>query len=88
MIVGALVFGNYVSAQDKPVVVGKPRYTGEVMRQRMSDAPTATCRLADKSEHLISTTVAFSGRTYRCVTVLNENLNAVGAAWTTIDPQP
>jgi hypothetical protein len=54
----------------------------------MSDAPTATCRLADKSEHLISTTVAFSGRTYRCVTVLNENLNAVGAAWTTIDPQP
>ena len=88
MTVGALAFGDYVLAQDKPVVVGKPRYTGEVMRQRMSDAPTATCRLADKTEHLISTTVVFSGRTYRCVTVLNEKLNPVGAAWTAVDPQP
>ena len=88
VIVGALAFGNYSSAQDKPVVVGKPRYTTEAMRQRMSAEPTATCRLADKTAHLISTTVAFAGKTYRCVTVLNENFNPVGAAWTAVDPQP
>lgn len=88
VIVGALAFGDYVSAQDKPVVVGKPRYTAEAMRQRISGTPTAPCRLADKTEHPISTTVAFAGRTYRCVTVLDENFNPVGAAWTAVDPQP
>jgi hypothetical protein len=85
--VGAFALGNYVSAQDKPVVVGKPRYTAEAMRQRIGAAPVATCR-ADKTEHPISTTVAFAGKTYRCVTVLNENFAPVGAAWTAADPQP
>ena len=88
VIVGALAGGSYVSAQDKPVVVGKPRYTAEVMRQRMNAAPAVTCRLAAKTEHLPDTVVAFAGKTYRCVTVLDEHFIPVGAAWTAVAPQP
>jgi hypothetical protein len=86
VIVGAVALGSYVSAQDKPVVVGKPRYTADAMRKRVSGDTSVTCRLADKTEHLVSTTVALSGKTYRCVTVLNENFNPVGAAWTPVQP--
>ena len=85
VIVGALAVGSHVSAQDKPVVVGKPRYAAEAMRERISGETTVTCRLADKTEHLVRTTVALAGKTYRCVTVLNENFSPVGAAWTAVD---
>lgn len=86
VIVGAVALGSYVSAQDKPVVVGKPRYTTDAMRRRVSGDTAVTCRLADKTEHLVSTTVAVGGKTYRCVTVLNESFDPVGAAWTPAQP--
>jgi hypothetical protein len=54
------------------------------MRKRISGETPVTCRLADKTEHLVTTTVAVGGKTYRCVTVLNENFNPVGAAWTPV----
>ena len=86
VIVGAVALGSYVSAQDKPVVVGKPRYTADAMRKRVSGDTAVTCRLADQTEHLVSTTVAVGGKTYRCVTMLNENFDPVGAAWTPAQP--
>ena len=82
LCVGA--FGKYVFSQDKPVVVGKPRYTTDVMRKRISGETPVTCRLADKTEYLVTTAVAVGGKTYRCVTVLNEHFNPVGAAWTPV----
>ena len=82
-LVGAVAFGSYASAQDNPVVVSKPIYTVEVFRQRISGIPV-TCRLADKAEHPVTTIVAAGGKTYRCVTVLDESLNPVGAAWTPV----
>ena len=84
----AVVLGNYLFAQDKPVVVSKPtpRYTADAMRKRISGETSATCRLADKTEHLVTTEVALGGKTYRCVTVLNENLIPAGAAWTPVLP--
>ena len=88
VLVGAVALGSYVSAQDKPVVVSKPRYTTDVMRKRISGKAPETCRLADKTEHLVTTAVAVGGRTYRCVTVLDENFNALGAAWTPVLEQP
>jgi len=88
VLVAAVALGSFVSAQDKPVVVSKPRYTTDVMRKRISGETPVTCRLADKTEHLVTTEVAVGGRTYRCVTVLDENFNAVGAAWTPVLEQP
>lgn len=82
MLAGAVVCGTYVSAQDTPMVVGKPRYTAEAMRQREA---TSTCRLPDKTEHLVGTSVALAGKTHRCVTVLSENFTPVGAAWTPVE---
>jgi hypothetical protein len=55
------------------------------MRKRTSGETPVTCRLGDKTEHLVSTTVAFAGKTYRCIMVLNENFNPVGAAWTAVE---
>ena len=83
-LVGAIASGSYASAQDKPVVVYKPRYTTDVMRTRISGKTPVTCRLADKTEHLVTTTVAVGGKTYRCVTVFDESFNLVGAAWTPV----
>ena len=88
VLVGAVALGSYVSAQDKPVVVSKPRYTTDVMRKRISGETAVTCRLADKTEHLVTTAVAVGGKTYRCVTVLDEHFNPVGAAWTPVLEQP
>ena len=83
----AVVLGSYLFAQDKPVVVSKaPRYTADAMRKKISGETAATCRLADKTEHLVTTEVALGGKTYRCVTVLNENLIPAGAAWTPVLP--
>jgi len=84
VMVAAVALGSYVSAQDKPVVVSKPRYTTDVMRKRISGDAAVTCRLADKTEHLVTTTVAVGGKTYRCVTVVNENFSPIGAAWTPV----
>ena len=84
VLVGAVALGSFGSAQDKPVVVSKPRYTTDVMRKQISGETPVTCPLADKTEHLVTTTVAVGGKTYRCVTVLNENFNPVGAAWTPV----
>jgi hypothetical protein len=84
VLVGAVASASYASAQDNPVVVSKPRYTTDVMRKRISGEAPVTCRLADKTEHLVTTTVAVGGKTYRCVTVLDENFNPVGAAWTPV----
>ena len=80
----AVVLGSYASAQDKPVVVSKPQYTADAMRKKISGETSATCRLADKTEHVLTTEVALGGKTYRCVTVLNENLIPAGAAWTPV----
>jgi hypothetical protein len=55
------------------------------MRERAGGKPVGTCRLADKTDHPVGTTVAAAGKTYRCVTVLDENFDAVGAAWTMVD---
>ena len=85
LLVGAVALGSYASAQDQPVVVGKPRYTADAMRQRISGDLPLTCRLADKTVHPVSTTVAFAGKTYRCVTVLNERFSPIGAAWTSVE---
>ena len=82
----AVVLGSYLFAQDKPVVVSKPQYTAEAMRKRIAGETAATCRLADKTEHLVTTEVSLGGRTYRCVTVLDENLIPAGAAWTPVLP--
>jgi len=50
VIVGALAFGNYVSAQDKPTP--KPTYTFETMRMRIKGGGTGStnCVLPDKTE--------------------------------------
>jgi hypothetical protein len=82
VLVGAIALGSYASAQDKPVVVSKPRYTADAMRKKISGETPVTCRLADKTEHPVTTAVAFAGKTYRCVMVLDENLKPAGAAWT------
>ena len=84
LIVAAAALGSYVSAQDKPVVVSEPRYVTDAMRKRISGDAPVTC-LADKTEHLVTTAVAVSGKTYRCVTVFNENFSPVGAAWTLVE---
>ena len=88
VLIGAVAFGNYLFAQDKPVVVSKPiaRYTADAMRKKISGETSAPCRLADKTEHLLTTEVALGGKTYRCVAVLNENLIPAGAAWTPVLP--
>jgi hypothetical protein len=44
-----------------------------------------TCVLSDKREFLVDTSVAVGGKTYRCVTVLDENLKPAGAAWTPVE---
>ena len=86
VLVGAVALGSHVSAQNKPVVVSKPQYTTDVMRKRISGDAPVTCRVADKTEFLVTTAVALGGKTYRCVTVLDENFNPVGAAWTPVEP--
>jgi hypothetical protein len=83
-IICTAVFGTYLFAQDKPTVVGKPRYTAADMRKRISGELVAACVLADKTQHLVDTIVAVAGKTYRCVTVLDENLRPSGAAWTPV----
>lgn len=88
VLIGAVAFENYLFAQDKPVVVSKPmpRYTADAMRKKISGETSPTCRLADRTEHLLTTEVALGGKTYRCVTVLDENLKPAGAAWTPVLP--
>jgi hypothetical protein len=81
VLLGAVALGSYASAQDTPVVVAKPRCTADAMRKQIS-GETVTCRLADKSEYLVTTAVAVGGKTYRCITVLNEKLEPAGTAWT------
>jgi hypothetical protein len=82
VLIGAVALGGYALAQDKPVVVTKPQYTTDVMRKRISGNAPVACRTADNAEFLVTTAVAVGGRTYRCVTVLDENFRPVGAAWT------
>jgi hypothetical protein len=87
VIICAVALGTTSSptdAQDKPTVVGKPRYTAAEMRKRISGGIPVTCVLADKTKYLVDTTVAVAGKTYRCVTVLDENLQPSGAAWTPV----
>jgi hypothetical protein len=67
------------------VVVTRPIYTADAMRARIGGQTPASrvpCRLADKTAHPVTTEVAFGGKTYRCVTVLDESFEPVGAAWT------
>ena len=87
VLIGAVAFGSFALAQDKPEVVSKPRYTTEVMRQRVRGRIPVTCRLADNTQHRVTTAVAVSGKTYRCVFVLDENLKPAGAAWTRVEDQ-
>ena len=83
-IICTVALGNYLFAQDKPTVVDKPRYTAADMRKRISGDIPVTCVLADKTQYLVDTTVAVAGKTYRCVRVLDENLQPSGAAWTPV----
>jgi hypothetical protein len=83
----AMPFATYVFAQDKPAS-SKPRYSATEMRKLKSDAISRSCFLADKTEHLVNTTVTVAGKTYRCVTVLDENLNRIGEAWTPVSTEP
>ena len=83
VIICTVALGN-LFAQDKPTVVGKPRYAAAEMRKRISGDIPVTCVLADKTQYRVDTTVAVAGKMYRCVTVLDENLQPSGAAWTPV----
>jgi hypothetical protein len=85
VIICTVASGICLFAQDQATVVGKPRYTAADMRKRISGETPATCVLADKTTYLVGTTVALAGKTYRCVTVLDENLKPSGAAWTPVE---
>jgi hypothetical protein len=89
VIVGAFACGSFVSAQEQRP--SKPAYTSEAMLARISGGSTATtqrvdamCALPDKSERAVNATVAVDVRTYRCVEVLDQNLQPLGAAWTSV----
>ena len=79
VIVGAFACGTDLSAQDKPL------YTVEAMLRRIGAATAVAdannCVLPDKAERPVNTTVTFEGRTFRCVEVLDENLQRRGVAW-------
>ena len=85
VIVSAVAFGNYLSAQDKP------RYTAEAMRERVR-RPTVPeiqrCVLPDNTQRAVNTSVTFDGKSYRCVVMLDQNFLPLGVAWTPVDPQP
>jgi hypothetical protein len=81
----------------------KPTYTSEAMLKRIRGDSTATpdradatnCVLPDKTEHAVTTAVTVDGRTYRCVEVLEPNVQLRGlawarrgVAWTLISPEP
>lgn len=88
LILCAWPLGNYIGAQDAPAAP-KPPYTSVEMRKRISGDIPVTCLLAaDKTEHLVNRTVTVAGKTYRCVSVLDEHLTRVGAAWTPVSPEP
>ena len=88
MVLCAWPLGNYIVAQDKSAAP-KPTYTSVEMRKRIREGDTpVTCLLAaDKTERLVNTTVTVGGKTYRCVSVLDEHLTRVGAAWTPVFPE-
>ena len=79
-IVAAFAFGAYVSAQDAPA---KPMYTPEAMLARIKQqgAPL-TCGLPDKTRRPVNTTATFQGKLYRCVPMLNDELEWIGVRWT------
>jgi hypothetical protein len=85
IIVGACVFGGYVSAQEKPA--SKPAYTSEAMLRRIGGSAATTaqadmrCVLPDKSEHVVNVTVTVDGSMYRCIEVLDRDLQPRGVAW-------
>ena len=87
VIVGAVALGSYVSAQDTPTSP-KPWYSSAEMRKRISGDIPDTCVLFDKTEHRVNTTVTVAAKTYRCVTVLDQNLQRIGEAWTPVQQQP
>jgi hypothetical protein len=80
----------------------RPRYTSEAMLKRIGSAARdvaaargldarlrfdePTCFLPDKTEHLVETTVTVEGRTYRCVDILDRQLQSSGVAWTPVSP--
>lgn len=66
VVVGAFACGTHVSAQQKPT----------------TERTDAGCVLPDKVERAVNATVTVDGRTYRCVEVLDENLQPRGVAWT------
>jgi hypothetical protein len=82
-IVGALMFGSYVLAQEKPV------YTSEAMLRRIARdtaviLDVGSCVLPDKTERAVNTSVTVDGRTFRCVEVLDRNFRRRGVAWTPV----
>lgn len=81
-IVGAIALGSYVSAQDTPSA--KPVYTPEAMLARIKQKQGAplTCGFPDKTRHPVNTTARFQGKAYRCVPMLNDELEWIGVAWT------
>lgn len=88
VIVGAVAFGSFVSAQDKPTP--KPTYTSEMMRMRITGGGTGitNCVLPDKTERAVNTTVTVDGKSYRCVEMLDQNFQRIGVAWTPVQQQP
>ena len=90
VIVGAVAFGGYVSAQDQPEP-SKPVYTSEAMLRRIALAGLnpARCVLPDSTTELsVNSAVTVEGKTYRCVEVLNNNFQRIGVAWTPVSSQP
>jgi hypothetical protein len=92
VFVAAVALGSYVSAQDKPAAP-KPLYTAAEMRKHVRgiaaggapvSADTPVCILSDKTVHRVNTTATIAGKAYRCVTVLDENLEPAGTAWTPV----
>ena len=73
----------------------KPMYTAEAMLRRIGGSAATSdrvdavnCVLPDKTERAVNTTFTVDGRTYRCVDVLDQNLQRRGVAWTPVSPQP
>ena len=92
VLVSTVPFAGVVSTQDTPAP--KPIYTAETLPERIrqeaarSRPASAKCVLPDKTEHGVNLTVWVKGQAYRCVEVLDENLQPRGVAWTPVSLQP
>jgi hypothetical protein len=82
--VGVLAVVASVSAQDEPAWP-KPLYTSDAMLKRIGSSDPSrhplSCAFRDATERAVNTTVDVDGSTYRCVQVLDSNLQPTGLGW-------